>query len=113
MKRLFDAAARSPTRDQIAAFVVELVQGEAGFVTAPRDFFVPLFNECRKAGIPVWIDEVQTFGRVTELLGFRANSEEHKVQWLSTAGDSGVFLPLFEEILGSQEWPRRNLAMAR
>src|SRR5260370_6136033 len=46
------------------------------------------------------------YGRVTELLGFRATSEEHKVQWLSTAGDSGVFLPLFEEILGQHEWPR-------
>ena len=27
------------------------------------------------------------YGRVTELLGFRANAEEHKVQWLSAAGD--------------------------
>ena len=27
------------------------------------------------------------YGRVTELLGFRANSEEHKVQWLSISGD--------------------------
>jgi 4-aminobutyrate aminotransferase-like enzyme len=53
--------------DRMAAFMVELVQGEAGFRTAPREFFVPLFDECRKAGIPVWVDEVQTFGRVTEL----------------------------------------------
>ena len=50
-----------------AAFIVELVQGEAGFVTAPREFFVPLFEECRHAGIPIWIDEVQTFARTTEL----------------------------------------------
>ncbi|MGD0073666.1 MAG: aminotransferase class III-fold pyridoxal phosphate-dependent enzyme [Candidatus Binataceae bacterium] len=54
-------------RDRIAAFAVELVQGEAGFVTAPRDFFVPLFEECRRAAIPVWVDEVQTFGRTSEL----------------------------------------------
>jgi 4-aminobutyrate aminotransferase-like enzyme len=53
--------------DQMAAMVVELVQGEAGFVTAPREFFVPLFDECRRAGIAIWIDEVQTFARVTEL----------------------------------------------
>jgi acetylornithine aminotransferase len=33
--------------DQMAAMIVELVQGEAGFVTAPREFFVPLFEECR------------------------------------------------------------------
>ncbi len=53
--------------DRMAAFMVELVQGEAGFRTAPREFFVPLFEQCRQAGIPVWVDEVQTFGRVTEL----------------------------------------------
>lgn len=53
--------------DRIAAFAAELVQGEAGFVTAPRDFFVPLFEECRRAAIPVWVDEIQTFGRTSEL----------------------------------------------
>jgi len=53
--------------DQFAAMIVELVQGEAGFVTAPREFFVPLFDECRRAGIAIWIDEVQTFARVSEM----------------------------------------------
>ena len=53
--------------DRIATFIVELVQGEAGFVTAQRDFFVPLFDECKRAGIIVWVDEVQTFGRTGEL----------------------------------------------
>jgi carbamoyltransferase len=46
------------------------------------------------------------YGRVTELLGFRANAEEHKVQWLSTAGDAQTFLPVFEEILLNPAWPR-------
>ena len=36
---LSDVVAREGER--IAAFIVELVQGEAGFVTAPREFFVP------------------------------------------------------------------------
>jgi 4-aminobutyrate aminotransferase-like enzyme len=53
--------------DRMAAFMVELVQGEAGFVTAPREFFIPLFEECRRAGIAIWADEVQTFARVSEL----------------------------------------------
>jgi 4-aminobutyrate aminotransferase / (S)-3-amino-2-methylpropionate transaminase / 5-aminovalerate transaminase len=53
--------------DTIAALIVELVQGEAGFVTAPREFFVPIFEECRRAGIPIWADEVQTFARTGEL----------------------------------------------
>jgi 4-aminobutyrate aminotransferase-like enzyme len=53
--------------ERIATFVVELVQGEAGFVTAPRSFFAALFEQCRRAGIIVWVDEVQTFGRTGEL----------------------------------------------
>ena len=62
---LSDVVAREGER--IAAFIVELVQGEAGFVTAPREFFVPLFEECRRAAIPIWADEVQTFARTGEL----------------------------------------------
>jgi 4-aminobutyrate aminotransferase-like enzyme len=53
--------------ERVAAFIVELVQGEAGFVTAPREFFVALFEECRRAAIPIWADEVQTFARTGEL----------------------------------------------
>ena len=36
------------------------------------------------------------YGRVTELLGLRANADEHKVQWLSVAGDDR-FTQLFLE----------------
>src|ERR1035438_6579597 len=47
------------------------------------------------------------YGRVTELLGFRANLEEHKVQWLSAAGDDR-FRDLFLDIvpMRDSEWPR-------
>jgi carbamoyltransferase len=46
------------------------------------------------------------YGRVTELLGFRANADEHKVQWLSTAGDPETFLAVFKDIVLGPEWPR-------
>jgi carbamoyltransferase len=45
------------------------------------------------------------YGRVTELLGFNAGADEHKVQWLSTADSGEQYLPLFEEILGNADWP--------
>jgi carbamoyltransferase len=48
------------------------------------------------------------YSRVAELLGFTAGSDEHKVQWLSTSDSGDQFLPLFEEILGSNEWPCIN-----
>ena len=38
------------------------------------------------------------YGRVTELLGFTARADEHKVQWLSAAGDDR-YRALFREIL--------------
>jgi carbamoyltransferase len=49
------------------------------------------------------------YTRVTELLGYQPNADEHKVQWLSTSGDDR-FVGLFEEILGgvSNGWPRHN-----
>ena len=48
------------------------------------------------------------YSRVTELLGFDAGADEHKVQWLSTADSGERFLPLFEELLGSSDWPCIN-----
>ncbi|PYT12177.1 MAG: carbamoyltransferase, partial [Acidobacteria bacterium] len=38
------------------------------------------------------------YGAVTELLGFRAAADEHKVQWLSASGDER-FAPLFREVV--------------
>ena len=47
------------------------------------------------------------YRRVTELLGFEPNADEHKVQWLSAQGDDR-FQDLFTEILGmdGNDWPR-------
>ena len=50
------------------------------------------------------------YGRVTELLGFQARTDEHKVQWLSTMDDGEAYLPLFEDILGDNTWPVMNRA---
>jgi 4-aminobutyrate aminotransferase-like enzyme len=50
-----------------ACFVFELVQGEGGFNVAPREFFIPLMEICRKNSIAVFVDEIQTFGRTTRI----------------------------------------------
>ena len=48
----------------------------------------------------------ELYGRVTELLEFHANEDEHKVQWLSVAGDDR-YRQLFLEILNlSEHGPR-------
>jgi len=48
----------------------------------------------------------ELYGRVTELLGFNANADEHKVQWLSATGEDG-HRELFLEILqcSAGRWP--------
>ncbi len=48
----------------------------------------------------------ELYGRVTELLDFHANEDEHKVQWLSVVGDQR-FRALFLEILDlAKDTPR-------
>ncbi len=47
------------------------------------------------------------YNRVTELLGFEPRADEHKVQWLSSAG-TPVFADVFRKIVNRKEtgWPR-------
>jgi 4-aminobutyrate aminotransferase/(S)-3-amino-2-methylpropionate transaminase len=46
--------------DSVAAIVVELVQGEGGFVVAPPEFIAGLRRVCDRHGIVLVVDEVQT-----------------------------------------------------
>ncbi len=58
--------------NQHAVFEMELIQGEGGFNTAPREFFKAIMEVCKANNIPVWDDEVQTFGRTTSMFAFEA-----------------------------------------
>ncbi|HSC90018.1 MAG TPA: 4-aminobutyrate--2-oxoglutarate transaminase [Gaiellaceae bacterium] len=54
--------------EQVAAIVVEPVQGEGGFVPAPREFLRGIRRLCDEHGIVLVVDEVQTgFGRTGKL----------------------------------------------
>lgn len=48
------------------------------------------------------------YSRVTELLGFRSGREEHKVQWLSLAGEPR-FKAVFDEMMGAGNGRLPNL----
>ncbi len=54
------------------------------------------------------------YSQVTELVGFRQHSEEHKTQWLSTTGEP-VFRDVFLQILrhGQGPWPHLNARFFR
>ena len=69
LKALKKYLSRNP--DGYAALMVELVQGEGGFSFAPKEFYKKLFEEVKKSGLAVWVDEVQTFGRTGELFAYQ------------------------------------------
>lgn len=63
--------------DEVAAIVVEAVQGEGGYVPAPKDFLKGLRRICDEHGILLIIDEVQSgMGRTGKMFA----SEHYGVQ---------------------------------
>lgn len=54
-----------------AAMIFELVQGEGGFNVGSRNFFLALMQVLKENNIAIIVDEVQTFGRLTELFAFQ------------------------------------------
>ncbi len=70
LSRLKQFIARYP--GQHACFAMELIQGEGGFNIGPREFFEPLMQLCRESGIPVLVDEIQTFGRTETMFHFES-----------------------------------------
>ncbi|MDX2131428.1 MAG: aminotransferase class III-fold pyridoxal phosphate-dependent enzyme [Planctomycetota bacterium] len=55
---------------QHACFIFELVQGEGGFNVGNRDFFKALMDVCRAHQVPIWDDEIQTFGRTPRMFAY-------------------------------------------
>ncbi len=54
--------------EHVAAIVIEPVQGEGGFVVAPREFMAGVRRICDEHGIVMVVDEVQTgFGRTGKM----------------------------------------------
>jgi 4-aminobutyrate aminotransferase / (S)-3-amino-2-methylpropionate transaminase / 5-aminovalerate transaminase len=54
--------------ESVAAMVIEPVQGEGGFVVAPREFLEGVRRVCDENGIVMVVDEVQTgFGRTGKM----------------------------------------------
>lgn len=69
LERLRATVKRYP--GQIAALMMEPVQGEGGFHFAPREYYVEIFEEAKKFGIAIWLDEIQSFGRTGQLFAFQ------------------------------------------
>jgi len=92
-RHLEDTFQRVVAADSVAALVVEPVLGEGGFVAPPLEFFGILQDICRKHGILLVADEVQTaFGRTGKLFACEHYGIEPDI--LVTAKSLGGGLPL-------------------
>ena len=87
--------------EQVAALVVEPVQGEAGFLPAPPDFLVGLRQICDEHGIVFVVDEVQTgFGRTGRM--FATEHYGIKADLMTVAKSIAAGLPL-SGVIGAAE----------
>jgi 4-aminobutyrate aminotransferase/(S)-3-amino-2-methylpropionate transaminase len=87
--------------ESVAALVVEPVQGEAGFLPAPRDFLVGLRRICDEHGIVFVVDEVQTgFGRTGRL--FATEHYGIEADLMTVAKSIAAGLPL-SGVIGAAE----------
>lgn len=85
--------------DQHACIVMELVQGEGGFNVATADYVRPIAERCRAAGIPVWFDEVQSFGRTEQMFRYQALGLEDCVDMLTVGKMTQVCATLYTDEL--------------
>ncbi len=58
--------------ERVAAIIIEPVQGDGGFLAAPKAFLQALRQRCTEHGIVLILDEIQAgFGRTGTLFGFQ------------------------------------------
>jgi 4-aminobutyrate aminotransferase / (S)-3-amino-2-methylpropionate transaminase / 5-aminovalerate transaminase len=87
--------------ENVAAIVLEPVQGEGGFVVAPQEFVEGVRRLCDENGIVLVIDEVQTgFGRTGKLWAIEHYGVEPDLLTLAKSIAAG--LPL-SAVIGKQE----------
>src|SRR5207248_7159781 len=79
--------------EQVAAVVIEPVQGEGGFVVAPPEFLEGVRRICDDNGIVLVVDEVQTgFGRTGKMFGIEHYAVEPDL--ITVAKSIAAGLPL-------------------
>ena len=79
--------------EQVAALIAEPIQGEGGFITPPPEYFAKLQAICRKYGIVLIIDEIQSgMGRTGKLYAIEHWGVEPDI--ITTAKSLGGGLPL-------------------
>ncbi len=84
---------------QHAGMCFELIQGEGGFHAGTTHFFVTLMRVLKEYRIPIFIDEIQTFGRTPQLFAYQYFKLEDYVDVVSIGKLSQVCATLFRSSL--------------
>jgi acetylornithine aminotransferase len=82
---------------QYAGMVMELVQGESGYYPGSRLFFEPLIALLRQHGVAVIFDEIQTFGRTSEIFAFQHFGLDQEADVVTVGKLSQVCATLFTD----------------
>jgi 4-aminobutyrate aminotransferase/(S)-3-amino-2-methylpropionate transaminase len=87
--------------ETVAAIVIEPVQGEGGFIVAPKEFMAGVRRICDEHGIVMVVDEVQTgFGRTGKLFAIEHYGVEPDL--ITVAKSIAMGIPL-SGVLGKPE----------
>lgn len=86
-----EVALRSFPVEDIAALIVEPIQGEAGYVPPPKEFLAKIQSVCRKNSVLLIVDEVQTgFARTGRMFASEHFGLEPDILTLSKALAAGL-----------------------
>jgi 4-aminobutyrate aminotransferase-like enzyme len=85
--------------DSHCAIMIELVQGEAGFIYGDQDYYHAIAKWTKEQGLYFWVDEIQTFGRTHELFAFQTYKLEDYVDILTIGKALQVCGTLYSEEL--------------
>ncbi len=92
--------------DEIAAFVVEPIQGEGGYVVAPDQFLQGLRELTRKHGILLVVDEVQSgMGRTGRMFAIEHSGVEPDIVAIAKGIASGMPLGVASARADLMTWP--------
>jgi acetylornithine aminotransferase len=85
-----------------AGMILEPIQGEGGYYAAPADFLVAVCRTLRELKVPIFFDEIQTFGRTTRPFAFQHFGLEEFADVVTVGKMTQVCATLFREELVPQ-----------
>ncbi|MGF9913036.1 4-aminobutyrate--2-oxoglutarate transaminase [Paenibacillus ehimensis] len=91
LKQFEDFLLTEVAPEELAAVIMEPVQGEGGFIVPPKSFVQGVFQICKKHGILFIADEIQTgFGRTGEMFASTLFGIEPDLMTLSKSIAAGL-----------------------